>query len=75
MAPTRSCEQRAVVVLDRLLGVCLSILAGAVAIYVAARLIESIAATLVLIVAAIGGLLIVGCVVRLLWSRHRANRW
>lgn len=60
---------------DRLLGVCLSVLAGALAIYVAARLIESIAATLVLIVAAIGGLVIAGCVVRLLWSRHRTNRW
>lgn len=61
--------------LDRLLGVCLMILAGALAIHVAVRLIESIAATLVLIVAATGGLLIAGGVVRLLWSRHRTNRW
>lgn len=60
---------------DRLLGVCLRVLAGALAIYVAARLIESVAETLMLIVAAIGGLLIVGFVVTLLWSRRRMDRW
>jgi hypothetical protein len=53
------------------MGICLTVLAGAVAVYVAVRLIESIGGALVVIVAAIGGLAIVG----LLWRRQRANRW
>ena len=57
--------------LDRLMGICLTVLAGAVAIYVAVRLIESIAAALIVIVAAVGGLVIVS----MLWRRHRADRW
>ncbi len=58
-------------VLDRLMSVCLIVLAGAVAIYVAVRLIESIAATLLVIVAAIGGLVITS----MLWRRQRSDRW
>jgi ABC-type enterochelin transport system permease subunit len=58
-------------VLDRLMGICLSVLAAAVAVYVAVRLIESIAAALLVIVAAVGGLVVVS----LLWRRQRADRW
>lgn len=61
--------------LDRLIGACLGVLAMAVTVYVAVRLIESVAATLVLIVAVIGGLFIVGFIARLLWRRHRMDRW
>ncbi len=61
--------------LDRLVGICLALLAAAVAIYVAVRLIESIAAELVDIGAVVGGLVIVGFVVSLLWRRNRMNRW
>lgn len=57
--------------LDRLVGVCFTLLAAAVAIYVAVRLIESVAVTLIAIVAGIGGLVIV----RLLWRRYRSDRW
>lgn len=59
---------------DRLVGFCLGLLAVAVAIYVSVRLIEAVASTLVIIVAAIGGLIIVSLVTRLLWRRH-AGRW
>lgn len=61
--------------LDRLIGICLALLASAVAIYVAVRLIESIAAALVSIVAVIGGLIILGFITSLLWRRNRMNRW
>ncbi len=61
--------------LDRLVGICLALLAVAVAIYVAVRLIESIAAELVDIVAVVGGLVIMGFIARLLWRRNRINRW
>lgn len=57
------------------MGMCLTVLAGAVAIYVAVRLIESVAAALLVIVAATGGLVIVTGLVSLLWRRHRVNRW
>ena len=60
---------------DRLLGVCLVLLAAALAIYVAVRLIESVAAALVAIAAGLGGVLIVGFAARLLWRWHRINRW
>ena len=50
-------------------------LAAAVAIYVAVRLIESVAATLIAIAAVLGALLIIGLVARLLWRRHRIDRW
>jgi hypothetical protein len=53
----------------------LSVLAAAVSIYVAMRLIESVAVTLIVIVAAIGGLIIVSFVIRVLWRRHHMNRW
>ena len=61
--------------LDRLVGICLALLVAAVAIYVAVRLIESIAAELVDIVAVIGGLVIMGFIASLLWRRNRINRW
>jgi hypothetical protein len=62
-------------VLDRLLGACLAVLAAAVAIYVAVRLIESVAATLLIIVAVIGSVVIAGFIARLLWRRHGSDRW
>jgi len=61
--------------LDRLIGTCFAVLAAAVAIYVAVRLIESVAATLMIIVAVIGSAVIAGFVTRLLWRRHRSDRW
>lgn len=61
--------------LDRLVGICFAALAAAVAIYVAVRLIESVAATLMIIVAVIGSVGIAGFVARLLWRRHRSDRW
>lgn len=61
--------------LDRLIGICLALLASAAAIYVAVRLIESIAAALVSIVAVIGGLVILSFIASLLWRRNRMNRW
>ena len=61
--------------LNRLYGICFATLAVAVAIYAAVRLIESVVAALVIIVALIGGLLIAGAVARLLWRRHRMDRW
>lgn len=61
--------------LDRVLGTCFALVAAAVAIYVAVRLIESVAAALLVIVAVIGGLVIAGTVARLLWRRRRMDRW
>lgn len=61
--------------LDRLVGICFAVLAAAVAIYVAVRLIESVAATLLIIVAVIGSVGIAGFVARLLWRRNRSDRW
>ncbi len=61
--------------LDRLVGICFAVLAAAVAIYVAVRLIESVAATLMIIVAVIGSVVIAGFAARLLWRRHRSDRW
>jgi len=61
--------------LDRLIGICFTLLAVAVAIYVAVRLIESIAAALVGIVAVVGGLVVLGLIASLLWRRNRMNRW
>jgi preprotein translocase subunit SecF len=61
--------------LDRLIGTCFAILAAAVAIYIAVRLIESVAATLMIIVAVIVSVLIAGVIVHLLWRRHRIDRW
>lgn len=61
--------------LDRLIGICFTLLAVAVAIYVAVRLIESIAAALVGIVAVVGGLVVLGFIASLLWRRNRMNRW
>jgi len=60
---------------DGLIGACFALLAAVVAIYVAVRLIESVAATLVIIVAVIGSVVIAGFVARLLWRRHRTDRW
>jgi hypothetical protein len=61
--------------LDRLMGICLTVLAAAVAIYVAVKLIESVAAALIAFVAVTGGLVIVVGVANALWHRHRMNRW
>lgn len=61
--------------LHRLVGTCSALLAAAVAIYVAVRLIESVAMALVAIVAVIGGLFVLGFAGRLLWRRHRIGRW
>lgn len=61
--------------IDRLIGICFTLLAVAVAIYVAVRLIESIAAALVSIVAVVGGLVVLGLIASLLWRRNRMNRW
>ena len=61
--------------LDRLAGACLVFLAGAVAVYVAVRLIESVAAALVVIAAVAGGLLIIFWIVRLLLRRRWLDRW
>jgi hypothetical protein len=61
--------------LHRLTGACLTLLAAAVAIYVAVRLIESVAAPLIAIVGVIGGLCVFGFVARLLWRRHHIGRW
>lgn len=61
--------------LDRLVGACIAFLAAAVAIYMAVKLIESVAATLLVIVAVIGALIIAGFVGRVLWRRHRLDRW
>ena len=61
--------------LDRLIGICFALLAAAVAIYVAVRLIESIAVALVSIAAVVGGLVVLGLIVSLVWRRNRMNRW
>ena len=61
--------------LNRLVGICFGVLAAVASIYVAVRLIESVAVTLIVIVAAIGGLIIGGFVIRVLWRRHHMNRW
>jgi hypothetical protein len=53
----------------------LMLVAAAVAIYVAVRLVESVAAALMVIVAVIGGLFVVSFVMSLLWRRHRMDRW
>ena len=61
--------------LDRIVAICFSLLAGAVAIYVAVRLIQSVAGPLVAITAVAGGLIILGLIARLLWRHRRMNRW
>ena len=61
--------------LDRFIGICFTLLVAAVAIYVAVRLIESIATALVGIVAVVGGLVVLGFITSLLWRRNRMNRW
>ncbi|MGC8465814.1 MAG: hypothetical protein ACP5O0_07765 [Acidimicrobiales bacterium] len=60
---------------DRLVGICFTLLVAAVAIYVAVRLVESIAAALVSIVAVVGGLVVLGFVISLMWRRNRMNHW
>lgn len=61
--------------LDRLFGICFALLAAVVAIYIAVRLIESIAAALVSIVAVVGGLIVLAAIASLVWRRNRINRW
>jgi len=57
-------------VIGRLVGICFSVLAAAMTIYVAIRLIESIAPALIVI----GAIAISGFVGRLWWRRH-VDRW
>lgn len=61
--------------LDRLIGICFALLAAVVAIYIAVRLIESIAAALVSIVAVVGGIIVLAIIASLVWRRNRINRW
>ena len=61
--------------LDRLAGACLAFLAGAVAVYVAVRLIESVAAALVIIAAVTGGLLIAFWITAAIRRRRWPGRW
>ena len=61
--------------MEWLLRACLALLAAAIAINLAVRLVESVAAALLIIVAAVGGLVVVGFVVRLCWQRRGAGRW
>ena len=61
--------------LDRIVEICFSLLAAAVAIYIAVRLIQSVAGALVAITAVAGGLIILGLIARLLWRHRRMNRW
>ncbi|MDA8209978.1 MAG: hypothetical protein M0Z92_13410 [Actinomycetota bacterium] len=61
--------------LDRIVAICFSLLAAAVAIYIAVRLIQSVAGALVAITAVAGGLIILGLIARLLWRHRRMNRW
>ncbi len=60
---------------DRLVSICFTLLVVAMTIYVAVRLIESIAAALISIVAVVGGLVALGFIVSLVWRRNRMNRW
>jgi len=62
-------------VLDRLAGACLAFLAGAVAVYVAVRLIESVTAALVVIAAVAGGLLIALWIAAAIRRRRWPGRW
>jgi hypothetical protein len=62
------------VVIGRLAGICFSLLLAAVAIYVAVRLVESVASALIVIAAVIGGITICGFLARLWWRRH-LDRW
>ena len=61
--------------LDRFIGICFTLLVAAVEIYVAVRLIESIATALVGIVAVVGGLVVLGFITSLLWRRNHTNGW
>lgn len=61
--------------LDRLAGACLAFLAGAVAVYVAVRLIESVTAALVVIAAVAGGLLIAAWIATAVRRRRWPGRW
>jgi hypothetical protein len=60
--------------LDRLIGLCVGLLIAAVAVCVAVRLIESVAAALLVIAAVTGGGYFVALLGRALWRRH-AGRW
>jgi hypothetical protein len=61
-------------VLDRLIALCASFLIAAAAIYLAVRLVESVAAALFVIAAVTGGGYVVALLGRALWRRH-ASRW
>ena len=61
--------------LDRIVAICFSLFAAAVAIYIAVRLIQSVAGALVAITAVAGGLVVLALIARLLWRHRRMNRW
>jgi hypothetical protein len=61
--------------MGRVFGGCVTLLAAALAVYVAVRLIESVAAAIVIIAAAIGGLVIFSVAARAVWRSRRFDRW
>lgn len=61
--------------LNLLWRVSLAFLAAAVSIYVAVRLLEAVAAALVVIYAVLGGALLLGFAAKVWWRWREANRW
>ena len=61
--------------LDRFIGICFTLLAAAVAIYLAVRLIESIATALISIVSVVGGVIVLSFIGKLIWRRNHTNGW
>lgn len=61
--------------LGRLASYSLALLTSAIAIYIAVRLIESVATALIVIAAVTVGMIMAGFAVRILWRRGRMNRW
>ncbi|MCA4996802.1 hypothetical protein HWD35_18970 [Tsukamurella tyrosinosolvens] len=61
--------------MNQLVRGALAILFVAIAINVAVGLIEAVAGTLLAIMAIVGGVILVGVIVRLWWGWRQANRW
>jgi hypothetical protein len=61
--------------LGRLASYSLALLASALAIFFAVRLIESVATALIVIAALASGMIMAGFAVWILWRRGRMNRW
>lgn len=61
--------------IDRLVAVCAGVLVAVIALVVAVRLLESIAAALVIIAAVIGGGIMLTVATRLAMWLRRSNRW